>query len=100
MRKLTVAFLLGLISFVAHAQKDPIIAEKPVFCSTLKIVMETVSGVYQEEPFWRGADDRSKFLMTVNPKSGSWTMIQYNDQIACVLGVGMNSKVLLLGKTV
>lgn len=99
MRKLTVAFLLGLTSFVAHAQKE-IIVEKPVFCSSLKIVIETITGTYQEEPFWRGADEKSKFLMTVNPKSGSWTMIQYNDQIACVLGVGNNSKVLLLGKTV
>lgn len=101
MKKIFVAFLLSLTSFLAHAQKQNYeIVEKPVFCSTLKIIVEAVSGEFGETPTWRGNDDKSKYVMTVNQQTGTWTMIQYNDQVACVVGFGRNSKTVYTGKSV
>ena len=96
MRNLAVAFLLGLIVLLAHAQVFSV--DKTVLCSDLKTVIEVSSGEYQEEPTWRGSDSTSKYVMMSNSKTGTWTFIQYNDKIACVLGTGQNSKPILTGK--
>jgi hypothetical protein len=98
MKHLTAAFLLGLTSLVAHAQTFK--TDKPVVCSDLKTVIETVSGDYQEEPVWRGSSGDSKFIMMANTKTGTWTFIQYNEKVACVLGTGDNGKPIRLGKSV
>jgi hypothetical protein len=29
--------------------------------------------------------------MTVNPKTGTWTMIQYDNKKACIIGTGAKS---------
>jgi len=96
MRNLAVAFLLGLTILVAHAQIFSV--DKPILCSDLKTVIEVASGEYQEQPTWRGSDSTGKFIMMSNSKTGTWTFIQYNDKIACVLGTGQNSKAIILGK--
>jgi len=98
MQKLAVAFLFGLTTLVANAQV--ITVEKPVVCSDLKTVIENVSSNYQEEPFWSGSDSLSKFVIMSNKKTGTWTIIQYNDKIACIIGTGENGKLLNLGKSV
>jgi hypothetical protein len=98
MRKLAVAFLFGLNTLVANAQIFS--TEKPVLCSDPKTIIESVSKDYQEEPFWVGKDDQSRFVMMVNKKTGSWTFIQFNDKIACVLGTGNQGKLLNLERQI
>ncbi len=99
MKNFLIGAVLSLSSLVVHAQAGEMV-NKPVFCSSLKIVIEAVSGEFGETPAWRGNDDRSKYVMTVNQQTGTWTMIQYNDQVACVVGVGRNSKTIFTGKSV
>lgn len=96
MRKLAVAFLFGLNTLVAYAQV--ITVEKPVVCSDLKTVIENISKEYQEEPTWSGKDSQSRYVLTLNKKTGTWTIVQYNDKLACVLGTGDNGKIIVLGK--
>lgn len=97
MRNIVVAFLLGLTTLVAHAQV--ISVEKPVFCSDLKTIIEVASGGFEEEPTWGGSDAISKFILMSNKKTGTWTFIQYNDKIACVIGTGEKGKQIFLGKS-
>ena len=98
MKKLLILAALYLLGTVAHAQGE--VVNKPVFCSSLKTIIESVSGEFGEVPAWRGNDDKSKYVMMSNPKTGTWTMIQYNDQIACVVGFGFNSRTIFTGKSV
>jgi hypothetical protein len=98
MHKLAMAFLLGLTGFVVHAQVIQV--EKPVVCSNLKTIVETISQDFQEQPAWRGNDSNSKYIMFANDKTGSWTLIQYSDKIACVIGSGENGRQIFLGKPV
>lgn len=98
MYKLTSMFLLSAIGQLAGAQT--IRVEKPVICADLKTVIETVSGDFQEQPTWRGNDEKSKYIMFSNSKTGTWTMIQYKDNLACIVGTGENSKSIFIGKTV
>ncbi len=101
MRKLAMAFLFCLTSTIANAQDEISLVNKPVYCSSLKLVIETVtSPEYREEPVWSGRDEKSKYIMTANRKTGTWTFIQYNDNIACVIGVGDKGKMFIPGKPV
>lgn len=98
MRKIVVAFLSALTSLVVDAQVYKF--DKPVVCSSLKVVIEYVSGEFDEAPFWRGSDETSKYILMVNETTTTWTMIQYNNDLACIVGVGNSSKLINLGKFV
>lgn len=94
MKKIAAAVLFCLAGTVVHAQ-SAYTANKEVICSTLKEIVEFVSGPdYQEQPQWTGNDQNSKYLMTLNTKTGSWTLIQYNDKQACIIGAGINFKMI------
>jgi hypothetical protein len=92
MRTLAVAMILFLTSLVSSAQPDVFEIDKPVTCSDPKTVIETLSDQYQEQPFWSGRDRESKYILFVNSKTGSWSMVEYNDKVACVVGLGKNAK--------
>lgn len=90
--------ILGVLLLPAFAQAQPVTVEKPVVCDKVKNVIEYLSGSdIQEQPFWVGIDKKSRYLMMVNKETNSWTIIQFNDQIACIIGSGENSKLLFTG---
>lgn len=93
-------YLLGVLLLPALANAEPVTVEKPVICDKVKTVIEFLSGGnFKEQPFWVGSDDTSKYVMMVNEKTGTWTMVQFNDQIACIIGTGENHRVILKGTT-
>jgi len=67
---------------------------KPVPCKDTKSLAEEIANKYGEEPVWQGDDTEgdSKYTITYNRKTKTWTMIQYNDEKACILGFGSNVK--------
>ena len=67
---------------------------------SLKNVIEYVSGQFDEVPFWNGVDDNSKYILMVNQLTKSWTMIQYQDNDACVIGTGNRANLINLIKRV
>lgn len=98
MWKSSIAFLLALTSLLADAQL--VESKKTVVCSSLKNVIEYVSGQFDEVPFWNGVDDNSKYILMVNQLTKSWTMIQYQDNDACVIGTGNRANLINLIKRV
>jgi len=97
MKKITIAYLMGFVTALAHAA-PPIVVEKKVVCDNLKTIIESISADANEVPTWSGRDDTSKYILMANTKTGTWTMIQFNDKIACILGAGENSTVVRSGK--
>lgn len=92
MKSILVTVLLGLSS-IAYAQ--PFQLEKPLVCGDTASLMEALrESEFKEVPFWFGSDSESnsKFLMVVNEKTKSWTIIQFNDKVACILGSGDSYK--------
>jgi hypothetical protein len=72
--------------------------DKTVTCSTLKNVVEQLSGIYKEEPNWTGAGAYSKYIMFVNPNTQAWTLVEYSDNgVACIIGSGERSTLLRFG---
>ena len=91
--------MLSVLLLPALAYPDPVKVDKEVFCDdTKKIVNALISNDYKESPQWMGQDDTSKYMLFANEKTGSWTIIQFNEQFACVLGVGDGHKLVNKGK--
>lgn len=87
MRKLFLMLLL--VSGLANAAAFR--TEKPIVCGDIDEVFASLQGdPYQEKPLWLGKDiqDGTDYVLLVNVKTGTWTQIQLNDRVACVLGTG------------
>jgi hypothetical protein len=96
MKKLLVASLL-IISTLSLAQMSPEFKEVPktVTCGPLaSIVKALISQDIGETPIWIGRDeaDRSSYAVFVNPKTGSFTILQFGPVSGCILGVGHKSE--------
>ena len=84
-------FILGVLLLPAMAIAQPVTVEKPVVCDISKVVIETLIGKdYKEQPFWIGNDETSRYVMLVNEKTKTWSFVQFNENVACVLGTGVN----------
>lgn len=82
------AFLFCLISSIAHAQ-EIIDLQKPMKCSDAQSVMNYFVDTHKETPVWVGKSVHNTHItLLMNPATRSWTMIEYGDKIACVLGAG------------
>lgn len=88
MKNTAVALLFCLISSIAHAQ-EIVDLVKPLKCSDAESVMTFFNINYQELPLWVGKTSTGTHItLLVNRETRSWTMIEYDAKIACVLGAG------------
>ena len=90
MPKLAMAFLFCLASSIAHAQ-EIIDLTKPMKCSDAQSVMNYFVDIHKETPVWVGKSvHNTQVTLLMNKETRSWTMIEYDASIACVLGAGEN----------
>jgi hypothetical protein len=85
MLKILVAALLA-VSLNSHAEVVTI--EKPIVCDTLENVTKRLNESYGEVPIAVLDSDKTKIAVLVNFKSTSWTVIEFNKELSCILGVG------------
>ena len=88
-----------LVLGLAVAQSVTI--QKPVECDDTEILFRGLIGSnYKEKPIWMGIESGStlsKYSLFVNEKTMSWTLIQFDEKIACVLGTGEASTQIFNG---
>ena len=88
MKNTAVALLFCLISSISHAQ-EIIDLTKPMKCSDASSVMNYFVDTHKETPVWVGKSVHNTHItLLVNKQTRSWTMIEYDTKIACVLGAG------------
>jgi hypothetical protein len=94
------AFLFCLASSIATA--TPIERRKVVMCDAVETVFRTVFEEFKEKPVWFANDlpTPTQYVITASVENDTWTLIQYVDTQACVLGVGTGSKFPIIGKEV
>jgi len=95
--------LFGALMFgLALAQSLTI--QKPVECAETETVFRgLISNNYKEKPIWWGIEsgtNMSKYSLFVNEQTKTWTLIQFNEKIACVLGAGENSTKIFNGPNI
>ncbi len=88
MRKIAMAFLFCLTSSIANAQ-EIIDLNKQMKCSDAQSVMNYFVDIHKETPIWVGKTvHNSHITLLMNKESRSWTLIEYDARLACVLGAG------------
>jgi DNA/RNA endonuclease YhcR with UshA esterase domain len=96
MKKLLVVFLLG-ISLLVYAQKveKPVVASKKIICVSVKKAMADLKEKYGEEPIVMGNVtniEDAKMAVFINPDTGSFTVIEFDDAAACIISVGKDAR--------
>ena len=88
-----------LVLGLAVAQS--VTVQKPIECSDTATLLRGLSGSdYKEKPIWWGIEPGatvSRYSLFVNDETKSWTLIQFDDKIACVLGTGEASTQIFNG---
>jgi len=95
-------YFLILVLFVAGiVLAQSITMQKPVECADTATLLRGLSNSqYKEKPIWWGIEPDttlSKYSLFVNEDTKSWTLIQFDETIACVLGTGENSTRVFTG---
>lgn len=87
MRK-TIAAIALLISSTTFAQ-EVINLTKVLKCSDAEVVMNHFAENYGEKPVWVGKTTNGTHVtLLVNKEKRSWTLIEYDSRLACILGAG------------
>ena len=91
MRTFLILAVLFTVTLDAAAETRRL--NKPVICESTEKVFRTMVEEFGETPQWRGStsEQGTSTVLTVNPKTGAWTLIEYTSVMACVIGVGENS---------
>ena len=88
-------FLITLLFFPLLVQAQVIKAEKTIECAPLSFVLEALAkSDYEEMPVWIGQQENTHYSLFVGGKTKTWTLIQFDEKVACVLGSGLNSKMI------
>lgn len=91
MRKIIVALLFS-ISSIVNAQVISI--NKPVQCGPTELILSAVE-TFNEKPLWIGNGDKeTKLLIFVNYSTTTWTLVEMDKTVACVLAIGQGFGIL------
>ena len=85
------------------ASAEPIQINKPVTCENTLLIFQALVEQAGEKPIWVGKGDgadTSKTVILANEKTKSWTIVQFDKNMACVLGSGVSSQVIFTGPVV
>ena len=86
--------VLGLISSIAHAQLTEY--ERKFTCGKTQFVISALTQNAQEKPIWVGSDPQTvtQTMILLNTRTLTWTVVQYDQTMACVLQSGEGFKIL------
>ena len=87
--------LLALVPLVSMAQ-EPVVAKFKAICWPYKEFIEQIED-FKEEPIILGLKDIKRELPSFysilhNKDTGNFTIVQFDENIGCILGVGKNMK--------
>jgi len=80
-------FLMFLIENKAHSEVFK--TKKDIICATLP-EMEKAISEWEEKEVWTGFSPKEKTLYTFfyNVENKTWSIIQYNNEVSCIVGFG------------
>ena len=95
-------FILILFSPLL-ASAESIQINKPVTCDSALLVFQALLEQAGEKPIWVGkgdGNDTSRTVILANETTKSWTIIQFDKNMACVLGSGVGSQQIFTGPVI
>ena len=92
-------FSILLTGTLVFAQS--VTVQKPVECADTETLFRGLTDSnYKEKPVWFGIETGvtlPKYSLFVNEETKSWTLIQFDEKLACVLGIGEASTQMFNG---
>jgi hypothetical protein len=84
--------LLPAFSLSQPSQNSVFKLQKEVVCMSLDVLIRAITEEYKENPIFIAVDEskRSKYVLTIGPQK-SWTMIQYTEDVGCIIGHGSDA---------
>ena len=93
MKKFILSLLfLPLLAFAQVTVRKPLVCDEPK-----KLIDAIANGQYQEKLSWSGNGEITNFVLMVNEKTKTWTILEFNGEIACILGTGIDHQRIFLG---
>ena len=96
--KYLLLFVLLVVGLVAA---QSVTVQKPIECADTATLLRGLAGSdYKERPIWWGIEPGatlSRYSLFVNEETKSWTLIQFDEKLACVLGTGESSTRMFTG---
>lgn len=84
---------LLILLFPGVALAQPTIENKEVVCDKTERVFSLLTNQkYKEVPSWLGVSSRNKFILFVNQNKNTWSMVEYDNDYACIIGAGRGSE--------
>lgn len=100
MNKVKLLVLAVLLPLTAVAQTT---VEKPLQCLPTEVLIKQLQTQYTEQVAWYGTEPNSQlpvYTLFSNEKTQTWTLVQFNTQVACILGSGTGSTAVITGSKV
>jgi hypothetical protein len=93
--------LLLVMLIIGMVAAQSVTVQKPVECVNTETLFQGLIGSdYKEKPIWLGIEPGatlSKYSLFVNEQTKTWTLIQFDAKMACVLGTGEASTQIFTG---
>jgi hypothetical protein len=92
MKKIILLFLLAISTSAGSQQENA----KPVLCMDTKAMFDAIFEKYNESILMVLDQDSfpNKIVLTVNNTTKTWSLIEYDNELACLLGSGNNYKIM------
>lgn len=82
------------------AQEPQVIEmQKNVFCYQTQLVLDRIVKEYKELPLWASKLSNSNMTLFVNYDTKTWTLLQWNEDLACVIETGKGYTLKWPGKS-
>jgi hypothetical protein len=88
------ATFLAILAFLSVSVGAQTTVDKPVVCMETSVLLSALASEdINEKIQWAGKAEEggSSFFLFVNQKTKSWTFVQLNKKVACILGTGSQS---------
>jgi len=98
--KIIIIYIFLTLSLLASvARSEPFSGKKNIICDDATKLIGEIVKEFGETPVWSGADPATKttYGVLMNPNTNTWTIIQFDGKVACILGVGDEAKSLMSG---
>ena len=95
-----IKYIIAIFVFIPTVMAQSFELEKPVICSSTAVVFQALFEQAGEQPIWLGFGtngDTSKTTILANPKTKTWTIVQFDKDNACVLGSGIGNRQIFNG---
>jgi hypothetical protein len=87
---------VALVALPAQAELEKL--AKVIYCDTHEAIFTPLAKEFGEQPVWTGSSDQhgTRLVLTANTETGTWTVVEYGEDFACIIAVGHEHRLNLV----